>query len=198
VAAQRLHAERPEHRTNLGSFYAQRGRYEEAEAEFRAALTLPPMHVPAWVNFADMRRAQGRDQDAESILREGLETVPDSAPLHHALGLTLVRLQRTGEAVQELAEAARLAPEEPRYAYVYAVALNSTGQLRAALDVLAQALTRHPNDRQMLLAAATYCRDFGDHDAALHYAERLRALSPDDPSVQQLLHELHPGNERVQ
>ncbi|MCG3200759.1 MAG: Beta-barrel assembly-enhancing protease [Gammaproteobacteria bacterium] len=190
VAAQRLLAERPEHRTNLGSFYAQRGRYEEAEAEFRAALTLPPTHVPAWVNFADMRRTQGRDQDAEAILRDGLKTAPDSAPLHHALGLTLVRLQRSGDAVAELAEAARLAPEDPRYAYVYAVALNSTGQLREALDVLAQALTRHPDDREMLLAAATFNRDYGDQTAAIGYAERLRRAAPGDPAAAKLLQEL--------
>lgn len=193
VAAQRLLAERPEHRTNLGSFYAQLGRYNEAETEFRAALTLPPVHVPAWANFADMRRMQGRDQDAEAILREGLKTAPDSAPLHHALGLTLVRLQRSGDAVAELAEAARLAPEDPRYAYVYAVALNSTGQLREALDVLAQALTRHPDDREMLLAAATFHRDYGDQTAAIGYAERLRRAAPGDPAAAKLLQELRAG-----
>jgi Flp pilus assembly protein TadD len=193
VAAQRLHAERPEHRTNLGSFYAQRGRYEEAEAEFRAALTLPPVHVAAWANFADMRRMQGRDQDAEAVLREGLKSAPDSAALHHALGLTLVRLQRSGDAVPELAEAARLAPEEPRYAYVYAIALNSTGQLREALDVLAQALARHPDNREMLLAAATFTRDYGDWTAAIGYAERLRTAAPRDPGAEQLLRELRAG-----
>lgn len=193
VAAQRLLAERPEHRTNLGSFYAQLGRYEEAETEFRAALTLPPLHVPAWVNFADMRRMQGRDEDAEAILRDGLKAAPDNAPLHHALGLTLVRLQRSGDAVAELAEAARLAPEEPRYAYVYAIALNSTGQLRAALEVLAQALARHPDNREMLLAAATFNRDYGDRSAAIGYAERLRRAAPGDPRAAQLLQGLRAG-----
>lgn len=193
IAAQRLLAERPEHRTNLGSFYAQLGRFEEAEAEFRAALTLPPMHVPAWVNFADMRRMQGRDQDAEVILRDGLNAAPASAPLHHALGLTLARLQHFGDAVRELAEAARLAPEDPRYAYVYAVALNSTGQLRAALEVLAQALTRHPDNREMLLAAAKFSRDYGDQIAAIGYAERLGRAAPGDPTAAQLLHELREG-----
>ncbi len=136
---------------------------------------------------------QGRDQDAEAILREGLKTAPDSAPLHHALGLTLVRLQRSGDAVAELAEAARLAPEDPRYAYVYAVALNSTGQLREALDVLAQALTRHPDDREMLLAAATFHRDYGDQTAAIGYAERLRRAAPGDPAAAKLLQELRAG-----
>jgi Flp pilus assembly protein TadD len=151
------------------------------------------VHVAAWANFADMRRMQGRDKDAEAILRDGLKLAPESAPLHHALGLTLVRLQRSGDAVAELAEAARLAPEDPRYAYVYAIALNSTGQLRAALEVLAQALARHPENRDMLLAAALFSRDYGDQTAAIGYAERLRSAAPGDPAAVQLLQELRAG-----
>jgi Flp pilus assembly protein TadD len=95
--------------------------------------------------------------------------------------------------VQELAEAARLAPEEPRYAYVYAIALNSTGQLRAALEVLAQALARHPDNRDMLLAAAKFSHDYGDQTAAIGYAERLRRAAPGDAAAVQLLQELRAG-----
>ncbi len=193
VSAQRLHADRPEHRTNLGTFYAQRGRYADAETEFHAAIELLSGYLPAYVNFADLRRIEGRDQDAEAVLREGLKVVPTDASLHHALGLALVRLQRAEEAVRELAHAARLAPEESRFAYVYAVALHSTGRKREALEVLDRALARHPGERDMLLAAATFSRDTGDHAAALKYGERLAAEAPWDPVVQQLLKGLRRG-----
>jgi tetratricopeptide (TPR) repeat protein len=197
-AAQRLHAERPEHRTNLGTFYAQLGRYAEAEAEFRAALELLPAYVPAWVNFADLRRLQGHDRDAESLLRDGLKAAPDNASLHHTLGLTLVRLQRTAEAVPELAHAAHLAPEESRFAYVYAVALHSTGQLQEALEALEQALARHPGDRDLLFAAVVFSREAGNPTAALQYAERLVAQMPWDAAARRLVEELraHPDVKR--
>ncbi len=113
VGAQGLHADRPEHRTNLGTFYAELGRYEEAETEFRAALVLQSGYPPAYVNFADLRRIQGRDRDAEAILRQGLRILPAEAPLHHALGLALVRLQRTEEAAPELRQAAPCARRRP-------------------------------------------------------------------------------------
>ena len=190
TSAQRLHADRPEHRTNLGTFYTLRGSYADAETEFRAALKLQPAYLPAYVNFADLQRIRGRDQEAEAVLREGLKLVPTGASLHHALGLTLVRLQRTEEAVRELAQATRLAPEEPRFAYVYAVALHSTGQKREALEVLDRALVRHPGEREMLLAAATFSRDTGDRAAALKYAERLAAQAPWDAAAQQILQDL--------
>ncbi len=193
VSAQRLHADRPEHRTNLGTFYALRGRYAEAETEFREALKLRSAYLPAYVNFADLRRIEGRDQEAEAVLREGLKLVPTGASLHHALGLALVRLQRTEEAARELAQATRLAPEEPRFAYVYAVALHSTGRKREALEVLDRALARHPGERDMLLAAATFSRDTGDRTAALKYAERVAAEAPWDPAAQHLVRELRRG-----
>jgi Flp pilus assembly protein TadD len=94
IAAERFNADRPEHRTNLGGFFADRGEMVVAEEEYRAALRLDTRFVPAWANLADLMRLQGREIEAESILREGLELSPQDATLHHALGLSLVRQQR--------------------------------------------------------------------------------------------------------
>ena len=52
-------------------------------------------------------RAQGREAEAERALRDGLAAMPDSAPLHHALGLSLARSRRVGEGVTELGRAGR-------------------------------------------------------------------------------------------
>jgi predicted CXXCH cytochrome family protein len=189
VASQRLHADRPEHRTNLGTFLAQRGRYVEAEVEFRAAIGILPTYVPAWANFADMRRMEGRDADAEAVLREGLRHV-SAASLHHALGLTLVRLHRSAEVVSELEIAARLEPVAPNYAYVYAVALHSAGRTNDALDEIERALRRSPGNMDLLVAGTTIARDSGDRARALQWAERLAKADPSDPTAQRLLEEL--------
>jgi Flp pilus assembly protein TadD len=189
-AAERLNADRPEHRTNLGSYLAQRGRYLEAEAEFVAARKLLPTYVPAIANLADLRRVQGRDADAEAVLRDGLKSLPDAAVLHHALGLTLVRMDRTGEALESLANAARLEPGNPIFAYVHGIALHSTGQTRKALEVIERALTEHEADYELLMAAVTINRDWGDRQRAQHWLERLAGIAPEDPTVQALLSEL--------
>ena len=122
VAAERFNADRPENRTNLGGFLAERGEAVGAEAEYRAALRLDPRFVPAWANLADLMRMLGREADAESALREGLAVVPGAAALHHALGLSLVRQQRRAEALHELRRATELDPTNPRFRYVYDVA----------------------------------------------------------------------------
>jgi len=122
VAAERFNADRPENRTNLGGFLAERGDYAAAETEYRAALRLDVRFTPAWANLADLMRAQHREADAESTLRKGLAEAPDDATLHHALGLALVRQRRTDEALRELKRATELDPRNSRFAYVYQVA----------------------------------------------------------------------------
>jgi predicted CXXCH cytochrome family protein len=128
VAAERFNADRPEHRTNLGGFLAERGDAVAAEAEFRAALQLDPRFVPAWANLADLMRLLGRETETESLLREGLAVAPDAAALHHALGLSLVRQQRGDEALRELRRATELDPSSERFRYVYDVARNELGK----------------------------------------------------------------------
>ena len=187
VAAQRFNADRPEGRTNLGTLYARQGRFDAAVAQYRGALALDPTYIQAAVNLADLYRARGLEADAERTLRDALKRDPRAAPVHHALGLSLVRQKRSAEALKELAQASRLAPDTPRFAYVHAVALNDAGQKQQAIRALEAALVRHPNEREVLLALVLFLRDTGEDKRAAGYARRLAELEPDNPQVQRLV-----------
>jgi len=89
-----------------------------------------------------------------------------------------------------VATAVTLAPAEPRFAYVHAVALFSSGNSAEAFAVLDAALARFPDDGEMLFAAASYRAELGDADAALVYARRLQALEPRNPQFQELVRTL--------
>jgi tetratricopeptide (TPR) repeat protein len=186
-AAQRVDLDRGPAHLNLGSLDAQLGDLDGAEREYRAAIAVAPYFIPAYVNLADVLRERGRDDEGEKLLREALDVDPDNAEVHHAFGLLLVRQKRLPEAMDELWRAARLAPEEPRYAYVYGVALHGTGSTERALEVLRAAHEKHPGDVEILLALATINRDRGAREDAIAYARRLVALSPEDPGARQLL-----------
>ncbi len=188
-AVQRFSADRPEARTALGSFYARQGRFGDAQAQLQSALAVDPAFIPAHVNLADLLRVQGRDADAEAALRDGLRQVP-AAELHHTLGLTLVRLGRNEEALGEFKRAAQLAPADARFAYVYAVSLQSGGKAKAAVQEVDRALARHPDHRDLLVAAVTFRRDAGDIVGARRYALRLSGRYPDDPDAAELTREL--------
>jgi predicted Zn-dependent protease len=106
-----------------------------------------------------------------------LAIAPNNAAVHYAMGLLLVRAHRAPEATEELAKAAALDPERAHYAFVYAIALNSSGKRDEARRVLENSQTMHPADRETLAALASLARDAGDQAAAAHWTEFLARLN---------------------
>lgn len=171
--AQQVNAERAESHLNLGLIAVAVGDTGQAELAYRTALRLDPAFTPGYVNLADLYRQQGRDDKGEGLLRAGIEAVPSDAGMKHALGLLLVRQQRLDDALPVLREAAIMATDQPRYAYVYALGLQGAGEVPRALDVLARANERHPGNRGILEALASMHRDRGDSELAQRYVEEL-------------------------
>jgi Flp pilus assembly protein TadD len=191
VAAQKLNADRPEARTALGVFYLRQGRVEEAEAQYRSALRLSPQFAPALANLADLLRQANRDSDALAILRDGVWSAPTNPVLLHTLGLALVRAKGPpDETVHALRQATDLAPENARYGYVYGVALHSFGRKEEALKALRAVLSRHPAHRDTLETLITFEQEAGDLGAALAYADRLLAITPQDNQIRRIADEL--------
>jgi predicted CXXCH cytochrome family protein len=178
IASQRANADRPEAHLNLGLFYAERRNPEQSEAEYRAAIALQTDFVPAYVNLADLYRAYGRDADAETTLTAGLQSVPGNADLNHALGLLRVRQKRVADALPLLEAAMRADLDNPRYAYVYGIALHDSGRQKLGIAVLEQSLALHPRNPELLSALAAYARDGGDTKRAEAYSKRLTDIAP--------------------
>jgi tetratricopeptide (TPR) repeat protein len=172
---------------NLGLLAQRQGDAPAAERHFREAIARAPEFAPAYVSIADLLRAQGREEEGERMLRDGLRHAPANADLHHALGLSHVRRQQYAAGLAALAQAARLAPESTRYQYVHAVALYDRGKPREAVKVLEAALRRNPVDQDLLAVLAQYEARQGRRDAALAHARRLVALAPDEQRPRELL-----------
>jgi predicted CXXCH cytochrome family protein len=186
----KLNADWPAENVNLGNLYMRQGNVEGAITAYERALKLDPRFVGAYVNLADAYRHQGRDDEGEKQLRNGLSLLPNAADLHHVLGLLLVRKTDKTAALQELAKAAKLAPANARYAYVYGIGLNSVGKQQEALTVLKAANTRQPYDLDILSALISMQREAGDTKAALVYARKAAEALPDNTHIKQLITEL--------
>jgi len=183
-------ADRAESQVNMGSLEARLGNLPAAHTAYATAIELEPSFIPAYINVADLYRTEGREDQAEATLRQGIKIQPRIAELHHVLGLALVRQQRLPEAQKELALAAELQPKNARYAYVYAVALHARGDVKGAIRVLTAAQQRHPASREIATALFQYSMDNGDMEGARRWAQQLAVLFPDDPQVQQLMQQL--------
>jgi len=187
---QETQAERPESHMNLAAMALAGFDTETAEGEYLRALGLQPSYGPAAINLTDLYRQMGRDEEGEALLRDATARSPQDAGLHHALGLLLFRLDRVDEGLAGLAEARELDPGEPRFAYVYAIALNSVGDSDRAVLVLEAAHAEAPADRDVLIGLATIERDRGRIAEALRYARDLFELDPTDPEALQLVRSL--------
>lgn len=189
VASEMVNADRPEAHLNLGLIAVRRGQQDEAEKQYQTALRLDPAFVPALVNLADLDRMRAMDAQGAALLQRAVAIAPRNAEAHHALGLLLVR-RHDPAAITELRQASELAPENARYAYVYAVALQANGAVGQALVRLTRAHEQHPADRDILTALISIAQQQGDRAMALRYARQLAALTPDDAEVRQLVEQL--------
>jgi Tfp pilus assembly protein PilF len=190
LAAELVDADRPEAHLNIGLLQLRSGQANAAEDAYRTALRLDPRFVPALVNLADLDRMRGQEQQATERLRQAVAITPGNADAWHALGLALVRQRHAADALAALQRAHELAPDDARYAYVYAVALNSAGAPAQSIAVLEDAQRRHPADRDVLLGLVAIARDSGDIPTALRYGRALASLAPDDPQLRRLVEQL--------
>jgi Flp pilus assembly protein TadD len=187
---QALNADRADAHVNLGMLEMRLGNRQAAQQAYEKAIELQPSFVPSYINLADLYRSQGDEAKAEQTLRTGLQVDAHAAELHEALGLALVRQKRLREATNELARAAQLQPDNSRYTYVHAIALNGIGDVRGAIKVLGTAHVHHPGDRQIVMALVEYNARVGERAAAIRWAKTLVALSPGDQRAQALLRQL--------
>ncbi|WP_019400954.1 MULTISPECIES: tetratricopeptide repeat protein [unclassified Chelatococcus] len=186
VASELAAAERPESHLNLGLYWAERGDIEKSEAAYRTALRLAPDFIPAMINLAELKRAQGQNDDEARLIEQARDMAPGDASALHALGLLRVRQGRQAEALPLLASAAAMAPGSARYAYVHAVALESLGQADAARAAYMTALQRHPYDVNLLAALLQLQLRSNDRDAARSTLDHLIELRPRDAGLARL------------
>ena len=69
---------------DLAVLYDDWGREEEAEDHYRQALAADPTHGPAYVNLGTLLAERGRDEEATSILQQGMEQAADEEDRHEA------------------------------------------------------------------------------------------------------------------
>jgi tetratricopeptide (TPR) repeat protein len=190
-ASQEFNADRPESWVNLGSLDARLGRTDVAETEYRHAITLQPQFVPAYMQLAELYRTAQQEQQADSVLRMGLDRAPGNADLQYQLGLALVRQGKKADALPYLKAAA--ASRNSHYVYVYAVGLYDAGQTGPSIKTLQGALVESPDDTELLYGLASIAAAAGQRDVALPAARRLATLEPGNQNIQRFLAQLEGG-----
>ena len=153
-------AERPEAQLALAQLYQSQGEIKQAETALKEALTLQDQYVPAYVNYAGFLQQQGREDDAFEMLQKGIK-VTHGAALYHSLGLWYVRNREKAKGLEYLKQAAEMEVDNPRYQYVYAVAV-ADKHPEQAIKILQSSLQKHSGHLDTLAALVSYSQQLGD------------------------------------
>ncbi|MFK8020162.1 MAG: tetratricopeptide repeat protein [Pseudomonadales bacterium] len=189
INSQELNADRPEALSNLASLAARRGKTARAEEYYRRAINLDPLWIPAYLNLADLYRGIQRDAEGGSLLATAIKRQPDVAESRHAYGLWHSRQGNKDQALVELQHASELS-DSWRYAYVYAIGLNSAGRSEEAIKQLEATADENPGNVELLFALATIERDRGDIAKAMQHAQALAGVNPRDSRLEGLIKQL--------
>ena len=142
VAVQTYNADRPGRADRTSAICTRRAAtVERAIAESRKALEIDPTSVAgARESRRRLSRARRRGRSRGRAARRHREDAARRARCITRWGFRYVRQKRQPTRCASSREAAKLAPDNARYAYVYAVALNDGGRTKEALQVLTAAL----------------------------------------------------------
>ncbi len=152
------------------------GQWEQAEQQYKIALSYKPADAKSRMNLATVLMAQAKYDAAVPHMEEALRLQPDNGESHFGYANLLQRLGRQEEAGPHYEAAARLMPDSPEAHYDYALSLASAGKGNDALMELQRAVQLKPDylDAQLKLADALFAK--GDlEQAKMHYTTVLGA-----------------------
>ena len=116
-----------------------------------------------------------------------MEVAPDSGAANHSYGLYLVRQGKTEDALYFLQQATDRADASPRFAYVYAVALDSSNRTAESVEVLRNASQTWPNQFDLLMLEVLYREKTGLLSGIKSPLRALARVAPQEQQVQRRL-----------
>jgi tetratricopeptide (TPR) repeat protein len=177
----------PSTQTSLGNLELNLGDPGKAEVAYNKALRIEPDYIPGILNLADLYRATNREPEAVLLLKRALEAAPDSGAAQYGYGLSLIRQRNYEDAIPYLLAATERTDSQPRYAYVYAIALDSVGRTKEALVFLNKANQDWPNQYDLLMTQVQYMEKLSLTDGILEFISKLSQIAPGSPDVKQLI-----------
>jgi tetratricopeptide (TPR) repeat protein len=167
----------------VGIMAMRRQDFEGAQPLFERATQLAPRDSETWNRLGTCLLAQEKPKLAEAPLRRSVELAPSNAAAHADLAESLAQQNRFGEAVNEYAEAARLAPAVPDYASQHSMAsanaARSDEDYEMAATLLVTALQQTPDDAALSLTLAGLQMRFGRMEEARRTYEMIVGRLPD-------------------
>lgn len=122
----------------------QKGRHEEAAAEWRRALALDPSNAKARTNLGIALWSGGARDAAIAEFQQAVQLNPKYAEAHNNLGVAFVQMERYAEAIVHFRAVLQGNPESAQVLNNLAVALMQTGKAEEAIPIFRKLLQANP------------------------------------------------------
>ncbi len=180
-----------------GKIYLERGELDKAAADFDRVLLLDPDSAAALGARGQVALQRDRHDEAVDYLQRAIAQAPRASALYQSLGLARRALGQTDLARAALAQAGEIEPpfadpllarvqsrsRSPQMILEMALAQADAGNLAAAQQVLAGALSLAPEDELIIETYADISASLGDLLEARVAFSELAERRPEDPSV---------------
>ncbi|MDA7823693.1 tetratricopeptide repeat protein [Opitutales bacterium] len=180
--------DRSESHLSLGILAENQQLPEQAEQHYRNAIIRDELFVPARLNLATLLSSQGRNEEAEKLLRESVRIQPTWGQIHYSLGLLLAEDRaRLAEAIRSLERASGYLPQNSRVTYNLAIAYWQSNRVEEAVRSFEQSIRLQPDSPEYRQRISELLAQRGHWNDALPHIRRLVELVPTEPSFRTFL-----------
>jgi serine/threonine protein kinase/tetratricopeptide (TPR) repeat protein len=172
-----------------GHFLYEQARYPEAEAEFQQVIDLVPDNPSGYTNKALILHEEGRNPDAERLLKKSIEVKPTKVAYTNLASIYFFE-RRYAEAVPIMEKVVPGSKEYMQwgnlgdaYRWTPGNSEKARGAYETALKLLETALSVNPKDATAISSLALYQAKLGRKKQALDAAAKSLALSPKDKTI---------------
>jgi len=169
---------------NLGLALFNRGRTEEAVAQYREALRIHPRYAEAHTNLGSASLQEGRTQESIAQYREACEINPADANAHCNLGVVLCQQGLIEEAIGQYREAVRINPAFAQAHYNLGNVLRQQGRTEEAISEYREAVRIDPAFTDAQHNLDSVLRQQAGIEEAIADAQEVLELHPANPAVQ--------------
>ena len=155
----------PQGAMRYGEILLRRGQPQAAAEQYQAAIELDAEFIPALLALARLYEQHAEQGGGEKSplfwLDQAVQRAPQQGMGYYARGLYRVRQGQYNVALRDLAQAAKLNPDNEDWQYTYAVALENMGRGRDAIAHLRQLLEAGPKRPRLAQLLQLYQRKYG-------------------------------------
>ena len=173
--------------SSLGIAAISLGKQDQAEEYFKKAIALDTLNLIVKINYADLKRIQGKNEECIILLKEVLSIDKTFSAAYQSLAFAYIRIGDKEKAFKTLETAKNIVKNDPQIHYYYAVMQNDAGKSNDAISTIMNALKLYPNNEQLLTLAYSIHFNEGEIDSANKILKTLITVFPNNQQYRQIV-----------